>query len=483
VEVFDAVLETEALTAKHPSLVSCLDRAMARVLELAREVVSGDDDDGVGAVVGHDGPPVPGLTSASASSSSTKSSPTAGKLDEGDEVMVLDDGYEDIIFEEMESQTQLYMPAWNNTVPLLEFPADTNPPSVMDSNFFTSSQPPTMGAPAVPLSGSFPPSATTATSSASSIHTSTSVQPQIYGNGWPGKKDVVPHPVTNEPCRPPSYDIQTRLRSLGGFSQRLVEHTVTHGYAALLNGPSDPAAAAEVDRAFGYTLARFRTRDQLLENLQWLLGPGREYIYRAAGFPWGSRGGTRAEYPKFSRSWPRSAELLPQGEIFAGRKVEDIDFLTVIGVQQELENLGAKLVDNNVIEITLRQPRSSLSSDSDNVSGLGIEQHLLAPPLRTATPRAPKPTSDPSSLPPPPPPPPPSSSTEAPDASSTTDPNDFFGFLVTNPRERSLTLRLDLTLLITNLSRISMCFVRGPGYPRHELGKAMQASVVTAHWS
>lgn len=468
-EVFDAVLETEALTAKHPSLVSCLDRAVAKVLELAREVVKVDED------VGHDGQAVPGLTFASAGSSSTRSSPTTAKLDEGDEgdeVMVIDDLYEEPALEEMGSQMQLYVPALSNDVPLLAFPADTTASSAIDRNLFISSHPETRDVP-LPFSGDFHTSATHSSSSASSTYTTTSIPPQIYGNGWLNKKNVIPHPVTKEPCHPPTFQIQTRLQSLGGFSQRLVEHTVNHGYLALINGPVDPVAAAEVDRAFGYTLARFRTRDQLVENLQWLLGAGQEYIYRAAGFPWGTKGGTRAEFPKFSSPRPRPVELLPEGQLFDGRRVEDIDFLTVIGVHEELENLGAKLVDNDIIEVKIRQPRLSPSSASTNPSGLGIEQHLLAPPLRTATSPTVGSPSDSTS----------SSSSEDPDVSPSTEPNGFFGFLLTNPRERSLTLRLNLTLLISNLSRISICFVRGPGYPRHELGRAMQASVVTAHWS
>lgn len=441
--VFDAVLETEALAAKHPSLVSCLDTAMARVLALAREVVNASENAGG---------EVPALTSTPTTSSS--SSLTGKNDDEGEdgtELVVAQDTFMD------DSQMQMYMPSLDDDLPPLEFPADTTSSSIVADSLFPSSHPELFEAPF--LSAPWP-SYTSPSSSASTPSQTFPMPPQIFGNGWSTQKNELPALTLNGPILAPTLQIRNRLQALGSFPQRLVESTISHGYSSLINADTVPEAAVEVDRAFRYTL-RFRTRSQMVDNLQWLLGPGREYIYRASGYTWGSRDGTRAVFPKGFSPAPRMRDLLVGEYLEEYDGEEEPEFLTVIGVHDELQNLGAKLVDNDTIEIIISQSRPAKHI------GLGMD-HLSA-----------QPDQQPSS---------PSPESGTPSASSATDAfmdgtGSLFGFFLTHRRETNLTLRLNMTMLIANLSRISTCFVRGPGYPRHELGRVIQASVVTAHWS
>lgn len=432
--VFDAILETESLTTNHPSLVSCLDEALARVLELAKEVVDVDEDSQ--AIGGEPATEVPALTTSGSSSSSS-----AKQDDEEDSLVMLSVAESDSQLQQMYMQTSTSGAA--STTPFTDFLPDASSSTIiLDPNLFTPSQPEIIEPPIMP-----PPNWRAS---------QPQLPPQLFSNGWASKK--MPGPTDSIFLPPTTFEFQARLRDLGSFTQRLTEHIISYGYACLINSPgiSATVAAAEVERAFGYTL-RFRTKQQMIDTLQWFLGPGKEYMYRASGYTWGGRGGTTAEFPDGLGPKPRMRDLLPEERLFQGDHDAEADFLTAVGVHEELKNLGAKLVDTDTIEIKI----SSQSRSSDGRNWMGTGRSTQANTPETWNGEAPDHDEPPLS----------------PSGGS------VFGFLLKRRRERQLTLRLNMTLLITNLSRHSVCFLRGPAFPRHELGEMVQASVVTAHWS
>lgn len=436
--VFDAVLETEALTTRHPSLVTCLDEALARILELAKEVVNAD---GEPPVAGGDttATDLPDLTTSGSSASSS-----ARQDDEEESVMLVNVVDPDV------QMPQMYMPPSvsdrASVSPFPDFlPDQSTSAMTIDPSLFTPSQTEPDETPYLP------PHNWQATQAP--------IPPQLFSNRLSAKRQ--PGPTDSIILPPTTLEFQARLRDLGSFTQRLTEGIISYGYACLINSPAISAAVAavEVDRAFGYTL-RFRTRQQMADTLQWFLGPGREYLYRASGFTWGTKGGTKADFPPGFGVRPKMRDLLAPERVLEGEMDAEPDFLTAVGVHEELKNLGAKLVDSDTIEIKI----GSQSQSSDGGFGLGIGRTSTS----GASPHMPAWTEGPRQD---------GNAPESPAGGS------VFGFLLGRRRQRDLTLRLNMTLLIQNLMRHSVCFLRGPAFPRHELGEVVQASVVTAFWT
>lgn len=424
--VFDAILETEHLTTGYPSLVSCLDGALARILELAKEVVNADTESHA------DGGEVPGLAiSGSSSGSSTRQDDEEDNL----ELNVIDD---DLQMAQMYMQTAL-------DIPFPEaLPYTSSSTMIDDASFFTSPQLYAMEP------SDLPPKNWKATQAM--------IPPQIFGNNWSTK--VTPGPTDGIILPPTTLEFQARLRDLGSFTQRLTENIISHGYASLTNMSTVSATMAntEVNRAFGYTL-RFRTKEQISDALQWYLGPGREYLYRASGFTWGGKGGTRAEFPAVFGKKPKMRDLLSEDRLLEGHLDAEPDFLTAVGVYEELKKLGAKLVNDDIIEIRIGRQ----SSSPNDGGGLGVVQEsafTTSPSVQAWMKKSPDDFS-----------------------SSSPSSGNPFGFMLKHRREQQLTLRLNITLLISNVTRRSVCFVRGPAFPRHEFGEVVQSSIVMAQWS
>ncbi|RFU79623.1 hypothetical protein TARUN_2596 [Trichoderma arundinaceum] len=236
---------------------------------------------------------------------------------------------------------------------------------------------------------------------------------------------------------PASLQCQQLMQKLNFFASRLIEITLSRAYSVLFGAVS--ASSDEVHRTFGSTL-RTRTREQILVDLRWLLGPGKKALPQASGYLW--------EYANENDAPPRWAGYSSFNGICLevdSDKLPDTAhqpafyqprLLTTLGVVQELSNLRATVIDEDTLEITLG------------------DQQLLDPnfPLNTRN-------TDKGSI-------------YNPTASPLNNTN-----LCDSPNE-SLKIRLSVPLLIVNLSLVAMCAKVGPVYPSNDMAKAVEAAVI-----
>ncbi|KAL1873624.1 hypothetical protein VTK73DRAFT_811 [Phialemonium thermophilum] len=217
-----------------------------------------------------------------------------------------------------------------------------------------------------------------------------------------------------------TLDARSLLLSLGSFSLRLVETTLSTAYL-ILNGQSK-LPPWEIQHKFGWTFRAF-TRDQLATRIGWLLGPGRHSIHRASGLSWGRlriAGGTGAPGGTSSSSPSRlDGVAVPPS------------FLTAVDVQEQLHKLGARMLDPDTMELFSADESSSSSSSSSSSPTHSGPQPGLRWYLES-------------------------------------------GIV---PRQRT---RVSVTLLTANLSSVAICFWgKGPVFPKSDFAKAVEASVVT----
>ncbi|CAG9980661.1 unnamed protein product [Clonostachys byssicola] len=298
------------------------------------------------------------------------------------------------------------------------------PPTLLDSDMSSEEHTPGFLFSIQSASDSFSPPTSTYSSS------SPSLPPQIFGNGW--DTSTTPPLHIQDPFRLPSLETQNLLQALGGFPLRLIETTLSYGYFILKHSPQD-----EVNRGFKNTF-RYRTKEQHMAGFRWLLGPGRPYMYRASGVNWGTRDGKEAAFPYHLMNPPSSSpELLPTWEE-SGNESFPPDYLTVLGVTDLLHNLGARILDSDTLEVRIES--SQVNPNIYNVN--------LAPaPIYPVTPES----------------------------------LSFIDFFAARTYQREpLVLRLSIPLLTLNLARVSVCFIKGPGFPRVELRKVLEASVTGA---
>ncbi|KAM0246588.1 hypothetical protein ACHAQJ_010171 [Trichoderma viride] len=237
--------------------------------------------------------------------------------------------------------------------------------------------------------------------------------------------------------KPPSLQCQQLMEKLNSFASRLVELAISRAYSALLGTLS--ASSNEVHRTFGSTL-RIRTREQILVDLRWLLGPGKKALPQASGYLWEFASQNDAP-PRWSGS-PLDGiclEVAPDESSETNHQpvVCQPKLLTTLGVVQELSRLRARAIDDDILEITLGDQRLfdskfSLQKDDSDKSNIN-DLHL--------------------------------------------SPSNSYNFR--DPSMGSLKLRLSIPLLIVNLSLVAMCAKVGPVYKSSELAKAVEASVIT----
>lgn len=205
------------------------------------------------------------------------------------------------------------------------------------------------------------------------------------------------------------------------FPLRLLEITLSRARLCLSGDIMMPAE--EFQRSFGSSL-RLRTREQLATHMRWLLGPGRNHLHQIIGSgrvkhpSKGAADSLHTVSSSLEKSVWQSPGLDDGWDDFSFTAQQD--YLTAVGVQEQLESLGAKMVDPDTIELSINNPH-------DRVTTI----------FKTCT------------------------TTSA---------------LQSAP----LVVRLSLPLLETNLAQVAMCFVDRPVYPRREIVKVIEASVVSA---
>lgn len=396
----DEVLETEAVLKSQPVLVGSLRRSMARILKLAHEVVGPDE--------GCEGTMMSAL-------------PTRERDDDEDEDKPMED-------EE---------PARSTPEPLSTSP-DSNDDTTTSSDSSQSSAltvPPKTPQPSFSLQNhpflkpSPPPQPFAFTPSSTPI--SIPMPPQIFANGWLGTTPASPIRTIDfvpSPSAPLSQD---------SFTYRLARASLTVAYLFLSNDPHIRSVTAPEARLFSNPL-RGKARDEMLNRLRWLLGPGRPEIYRVVDLPYGRYGAhvySRAELnPQTVEEvgWPWPSQ--PAGSQLSGLT----RFFSIIGVEKQLLALGARVIDHETLELNLTSPPFA---------------HCLTDPGE-----------------------------EQPASWSFVNCFSFPGQQhQPKPKSRSdeAMVRLSATRLVSSLALRAVCLMRGPGFPRDEIGSAIEEAIIT----
>ncbi|KAL6401733.1 hypothetical protein AUP68_15612 [Ilyonectria robusta] len=243
--------------------------------------------------------------------------------------------------------------------------------------------------------------------------------PQIYGNGWT---------ITNHPIIGVKHWGARVPLSQDSFAHRLAKASLSIAYLILTKAQHPPIPQSEEYRVFGTNLDYTDKREMLI-RLRWLLGPGIGDMYRVVDLPYGQHGSqvfTRNDLnPAFEdMGWTGIYKPHPSNR--------DQGYFSILGVEKQLLALGGRIIDAETLELNIANPSSPNNPPSEVPSG-------------------------------------------QPDSWSFVD---FFSPDQLRPRPNVLTMQLSIGLLVSNLSRSAVCLMRGPGYPRDELGGAIQGSVI-----
>ncbi|KAM5353614.1 hypothetical protein ACJ41O_000264 [Fusarium nematophilum] len=132
------------------------------------------------------------------------------------------------------------------------------------------------------------------------------------------------------------------------FPLRLVETTISRA-CLYLNGDVY-IAADDMERAFGSSL-RLHTRQQLLAHMRWLLGPGKDEMHQATGINWSTAWTRGAGGSSTDLFWPSAEDSSPGTDDDS----EDLqpELLTALGVQEQLQSLGAKVLGSDLMELSI----------------------------------------------------------------------------------------------------------------------------------
>ncbi|KAL2694749.1 hypothetical protein Neosp_001335 [[Neocosmospora] mangrovei] len=216
------------------------------------------------------------------------------------------------------------------------------------------------------------------------------------------------------------HDLDTR----SSFPLHLVQTTLSRA-CLYLNGDVY-IAAEDMERAFGHSL-RLHTHQQVLAHLRWLLGAGKDEMRQATGINWSTKawaeGGDSTDL-----FWP----LREDGSVGTDDGSEDdsqSEYLTALGVQEQLENLGAKALGSDLMELSISGYESLQIYADSGPASLGAVQPARAP--------------------------------------------NFGG-------SAALIVWLNTSVLTTNLADEAMCLEKGPIYPRRGVARAVEASVIMA---
>jgi hypothetical protein len=258
--------------------------------------------------------------------------------------------------------------------------------------------------------------------------------PQIWGNGWFVQTDLLDYG-----CNP------VRL-SEDSFPVRLVDTSVAKAYVALLASGHTLDLSSDAYRIFNASL-HYRTREELLYKMRWLLGPGRDNLHRAANATYGD--------PHLKTNFP--IESTGAIDVFAASQMPfdggpKDKFINAMDVYRQLARLGAKMVDRDTLEIVVPCPSAA---SSPPMAAAMTELHAMF----DRSPREQCPQT----------------------RGGLGGGAGAWGYIGDHPSSTAaapfITMRLSASLLIESLCHVSTCLARGPGYPRHEICRAVETSV------
>ncbi|KAL6901255.1 hypothetical protein GGI43DRAFT_433944 [Trichoderma evansii] len=230
--------------------------------------------------------------------------------------------------------------------------------------------------------------------------------------------------------QPPSPQCEQLMQKLNCFACKLVQATLSHAYSVLF--ASESVFSEAVHRTFGSTL-RIRSREKILYDLRWLLGPGQPCLPHASGYLWKQASQNDAPCAGQSLLHDVCLEVDSDAEINYQAAIYQPKLLTVLGVVQELANLRARVIDNDTFEITLDEQRSFHPVESKIPAESGVEDPAVSSPC-----------------------------------------HGYFS----DSSTRLLKLRLSVPRLTVHLALAGTCAKIGPVYSRNDIAKAVEAAII-----
>ncbi|KAF4989108.1 hypothetical protein FGRMN_9351 [Fusarium graminum] len=203
---------------------------------------------------------------------------------------------------------------------------------------------------------------------------------------------------------------------LDSLAYKLVHSSLCTALSALTETQHPISPVSEECRIFGSILHAPRRR-YLKGLLKWLLGPGVANFHDCAKLSF-----MPDRVSESGHHHPTSGQSDGAGQL---------SFLSVMDVENKLVALGARMLDQDVIELQIENPdKPPQSMNQHFLSHLGV--------------------------------------------------GDFDPFPIGQLVSAKMTVHLSMPLLIANLSKSAVCLGRGPAFPVHNLGYAIESSVVGA---
>lgn len=274
----------------------------------------------------------------------------------------------------------------------------------------------------------------------------------------PGHQDVIPNPTpVIEPCHmqnplvefegipleimtPELYPQATEIpftipQSLGpiqwttpkpfrpnSFNHRLTYSCFNVGGLVLNRSVESPIPWTEESRMFGSTF-RYRQREEMINRIKWLLGPGKDELQDLALLPWGGRWWDQEFSSDDLASCATAASTIDSSAA---------QFLSVFGVEKQLKALGACSLEKETVELSTNN-LAILSGNFQEPLCIQPESWSFVNLFPSKTPRQ---------------------------------------------RFTSPTIHVSVSSLIENLTKIAVCLMKGPGFPKQALKGAIEESVI-----
>lgn len=221
---------------------------------------------------------------------------------------------------------------------------------------------------------------------------------------------------------------------LDGFTLRLLRSALTTAYSIITGGAA--YSSSSFARAFSRSI-KLRSRESIIEGLQYVLGPGSAHMFRSSG-----------------ATWKNKCELVK----FLGLSDDGQGYLSTIEIQDHLMRQGARMLDSETMEVDWnlsgRQAPETLGlMDASPEQCTDLMASVSDSKDTTGTLDAPKPWAY------------------------------IGGFFDENqgpqkPPKRPSKLKLQVSVLIAWLLEEAVCCTRGPIFPAQQLWAAIQASVI-----
>ncbi|KIL88606.1 hypothetical protein FAVG1_07852 [Fusarium avenaceum] len=203
------------------------------------------------------------------------------------------------------------------------------------------------------------------------------------------------------------------------FNHRLTYSCFNAGGLVLSRSVESPIPWTEESRMFGSTF-RYRQKEEMINRIKWLLGPGKDELQDLALLPWGGRWWDQEFSSDDLASCATAASMIDSSAP---------QFLSVVGVEKQLKALGARSLEKETVELNLAI-----------LSGNRREPLCIQPESWSFV--------------------------------------NLFPSKMPRQRFTSPTVHVSVISLIENLTKIAVCLMKGPGFPKQALKWAIEESVI-----